>query len=242
MTNYPLCLDIIHPSWQVCFPEALSKIDPYYLVKLQTSKDWLPGPKKIFKAFSLPLNKINYILFGESPYPRPQSANGYAFWDEAIHELWSPTGLSKLANRATSFRNILKMLLITERLLDSGHPSQENIAKIDKQQLIQTNQELFNHFLEHGFLLLNVSLVLSDHSKTKDAKAWRPFLQSLLMCIIKERPHIKFLIFGRIANAMDILQGITANTIYAEHPYNHSFITNEDVRAFFKPLHLLRHR
>ncbi|OGT37562.1 MAG: hypothetical protein A3F11_02695 [Gammaproteobacteria bacterium RIFCSPHIGHO2_12_FULL_37_14] len=232
-------MNTIHPSWQACFPEALAQIDPYYLTQLYHSKNWLPGSKKIFNAFSLGLNQVKYVIFGESPYPRSASANGYAFWDAAIDQLWSDTGLSKPVNRATSFRNIIKMLLVAEGLLDQHSPTQENIVKIHKQRLVQSNAELFANFLHHGFLLLNATLVLSSRSKTNDAKAWLPFIQSLLLCIVKERPQVKFIIFGRIANQIKIVDSLAVDKIHSEHPYNHSFIINKEIQAFFKPLHLL---
>ena len=44
---------------------------------------------------------MRYVLFGESPYPRAQSANGYAFWDAAANSLWAEEGgLHQLLNRA----------------------------------------------------------------------------------------------------------------------------------------------
>src|SRR3990167_419509 len=240
MTNYPFNLNIIHPSWQDCFPNALLQVDPDYLVTLRITKNWLPGSQKIFNAFSLPLNKVNYILLGESPYPRSESANGYAFWDASIDNLWATSGLNKKVNRATSFRNIIKMLLVAEGVLDSHHTSQENIAKINKETYVQTNSELFANFLQQGFLLLNATLVLTEHSRAKDAKAWMPFLQSLLNSIIKSRPNVKLILFGRIANNVNNLEKLPVTRIYAQHPYNHSFITNKEIRRFFKPLYLLR--
>src|SRR5262245_7286900 len=116
-------------------------MDSSYISSLARSSNWLPGPNSIFNAFSLPLDHVNYVLFGESPYPRQESANGYAFWDASVNELWSATGLSKKVNRATSMRNILKMLLIAEGLLDKQQTSQEAIARIDKTHLVQTNQD-----------------------------------------------------------------------------------------------------
>src|SRR5690349_3968920 len=107
----------VHPSWQSCLHSALQSMDKAYLDALASTPDWLPGPDKIFNAFSLPVSKVNYLLFGESPYPRAASANGYAFWDAAVSDLWSPQGLSKKVNRATSLRNFLKMLLVAEGLL-----------------------------------------------------------------------------------------------------------------------------
>src|SRR5436190_2193289 len=133
MTTHVLFnLQAADSSWHECLKEALSKIDSTYLENLYQNPNWLPGHKNIFNAFSLPVNKTNYVLFGESPYPRAASANGYAFWDAAVMELWSETGLSKTVNRATSLRNIIKMLLIAEGELLPQQTSQSDIRNIDK--------------------------------------------------------------------------------------------------------------
>src|SRR3989338_9603487 len=152
-------IDAADASWHVCIKQALATMDQRYLNELYCSCHWLPGSQHIFNAFSLPVNKINYVFFGESPYPRAASANGYAFWDAHVKELWSETGLSKPVNRATSLRNILKTLLIAEGMLKPENTTQLAISKLDKHSLIQTNQELFQHLLKHGFLLLNATLV-----------------------------------------------------------------------------------
>lgn len=243
MAMHPFNLSIVHPSWRECLQNGLSEVDPVYLEKLSPSQDWLPGPEKIFSAFTLPLDKVNYILFGESPYPRRESANGYAFWDAAVEELWSPAGFSKKVNRATSLRNILKMLLIAEGSLNKNKSGQDDIARIDKHGFIQTNDEFFTNFLRHGFLLLNATPVLQADSPQKDARAWYGFMKVLLECLLQKRPRAKFILFGRIANKIDkLLPYSHVNKLYAEHPYNISFITNPNVIAFFSPLHLLRKR
>lgn len=92
----------------------MQKLDKDYLAELAADKDWLPGPAAVFNAFSSPLESTRYVLFGESPYPRRESANGCAFWDAAVHNLWADTGLSKEVNRATSLRNLMKMMLVAE--------------------------------------------------------------------------------------------------------------------------------
>src|SRR5579862_98715 len=186
MTAYPFNFDLIDPSWHDLVLKGLAKMDVNYLLSISQSKNWLPGPEKIFSAFSLPLSQVNYVLFGESPYPRTESANGYAFWDAAVQELWSPTGLSRKVNRATSLRNIIKMLLIAEGYLKQNHTSQDDIAKINKQALVRTNEEFFNNFFKHGILLLNASLVLQTGSPLKDARAWYPFIRELLNGLIQK--------------------------------------------------------
>lgn len=219
---------------------GLATVDKHYLTQLNQSTAWLPGPEKIFNAFSLPLEKVNYVLFGESPYPRAASANGYAFWDAAVDGLWSTSGLSKQVNRATSLRNIIKMLLVAENALEPHQTSQEMISRIDKSHMIQTNDELFNNLLTHGFLLLNATPVLHDVPQ-KDARAWLPFMRELLQCLLEQRPQVTFILLGKIANTIDaLIPNHRQHSLYAEHPYNLSFITNEKVLEFFRPLRLLR--
>lgn len=243
MTTYPFNLDVIDPSWRDCIDRGLAKLDHGYLAQLTHNKTWLPGPEKTFNAFSLPLDKVNYVLFGESPYPRQESANGYAFWDGAVKDLWSPTGLSKKVNRATSLRNILKMLLVTDGKLHPNKSGQEEIAKINKDGLVQTNDEFFTNFIRHGFLLLNATPVLQTGvAPQKDARAWLPFIGEILDCLLAKRPHVQFILLGRIAITIDKLLAhhTKVKKIYAEHPYNLTFINNPQVSQFFAPLHLLR--
>lgn len=242
MTTHRLPIHQADPSWHDCLRRGLEKMNPAYLEHLAQSHDWLPGAEKIFNAFSLPMDQVNYVLFGESPYPRRASANGFAFWDADVKELWSETGLSKKVNRATSLRNILKMLLIADGHLSSHNATQDEIAKIEKSSLLQTNNEFFSQLLQKGFLLLNATLVLQPHGKpAKDAREWLPFLREILTCLLQKRPDVKFILMGRIANTIDtLLPDKHINKVYVEHPYNISFISNPNVIEFFKPLQLLR--
>lgn len=236
----------VDPSWHSCLQVALKAMDSAYLEKLAKTENWLPGPDKIFNAFSLPVSKINYLLLGESPYPRTASANGYAFWDAAVTELWSPQGLSKKVNRATSLRNFMKMLLVAEGVVKAPFFNQKHLADLDKSALLQTNMELFTQLLRRGFLLLNASLVLHPQAEKnsqvrKDAQAWQPFLKEIIEFLLVHRPKLQFLLFGKIASVIEPLLPTTKlKKICTEHPYNQSFITNPAVLAFFKPLHLLR--
>ena len=241
MTTYHLFnLEAADPSWQPCLEEGLRKIDPAYLDKLYRSVDWLPGHKKIFSAFSLPVNSVNYVLFGESPYTRAISANGYAFWDDSVKEIWSETGFSKPVNRATSLRNIIKMLLIAEGVLKPDKTTQPDIASLEKHPFIETNTQLFNNLINHGFLLMNATPVLQPNNVRKDAIAWRPFIKYVLDYLLKAHPQVELILLGNIAKAIDeLIEEHDNQKFYAEHPYNVSFINNAKVIEFFKPFHLL---
>lgn len=229
-----------HPSWHPILNQCLAELDPDYIQQLTKNPSWLPGPEQIFSAFSLPLSRLKSILFGESPYPRIQSANGYAFWDGAVHHIWSANGLATGVNRATSLRNIIKMLLVAGKWLPKRNTSQQAIAKLEKQQMIQTLDELFNNLMGHGVLLLNASLVLTQQSVRKDAKAWRPFIAKLLQCLAERQQSVQLILLGQVAKQIDSID--VSNhfpRFYAEHPYNISFITNSQVLKLFAPLNLL---
>lgn len=227
-----------HPDWEELLNKALSEMDINYLQQLLDDKNWLPGLEKVFSAFSLPLESINYILLGESPYPRSESANGYAFWDNTVTDLWSSQGLSKPVNKATSLRNWIKMLLVARGSLQND-TSQRAIAEINKSVLVNTAEEFFTGMMKKGILLLNASLVYSEGKVPYHAKHWKPFMHSLLnqVCFIK--PSVQLILFGKIAGT--IPQNTLPVGLVAEHPYNISFIANQTVIKFFRPLDLLAH-
>lgn len=234
-------LKTIDPSWQQIISTALTTVDSQYLHHLQTTTTWLPGAINIFNAFSLPLNKTRYILFGESPYPRATSANGFAFWDAAVDSLWCATGMTKSVNRATSLRNLMKMLMLANGTLKPENTSQTAIAQINKTTWIQTLAELFHNFLKHGFLLLNASLVLSTRPVSSDSACWYPFITSIIEQLTLEKTSIKLILLGKIAEKIQKIKAAEQfSTLVAEHPYNISFLTNQDVISFFRPLNLLQ--
>lgn len=231
-----IALARVHPEWQPVLEQALATMDSDYLQRLTVSEQWLPGWSQLFSAFSQPLTSLRYVLLGESPYPRKQSANGFAFWDAAVGDLWSATGLSKAVNRATSLRNLLKMLMFARNDLQDDF-SQAAIARVDKSRYVQTLAELFQTLLGYGFLLLNASLVYEPKRVVYHAKHWRPFMTSIFQQLHRVDPTINLILLGNIA------QQIAPTDLFpcflAEHPYVISFIRNPDVVAFFQPFNLL---
>ncbi len=229
----------IHPSWVNIVSSAISRMDQEYLNYIANQDKIIPNKNQILNAFTIPLNKVNYILLGESPYPRTDSANGYSFWDAKVTMLWSESGLTKEINRATSLRNFIKMLLITSGKLLKSNTSQEAISKINKDQLITTLPELFSYLLDNGFLLLNASLVLSGKSVKMDAKHWRPFIEHIICQIYQHNKNVELILFGKIAKEILSMKIPTMNKLCVEHPYNISFINNPEIHSFFKPFKLL---
>lgn len=225
-------------DWRPIIQQALTTVDKKYLQTLDDAS-YLPQKDLILSAFSLPLAEVKYVLLGESPYPRAKSANGYAFWDNAIDSIWSVTGFSKQLNRATSLRNFIKMLLVARGDLKDDL-SQQAIAALNKEIYLKTISNVFNRLLENGFLLLNSSLVYSLGKVAYHAAQWRPFIDNILSHIIQYNPSVKIILLGKISEKFKNVA--MHNLLIAEHPYNISFITNPAVNDFFKPFDLLNVR
>lgn len=247
-----------HPSWRPVIEAGLQQVhaaQPNYLPGLKNSV-YLPNQARLFAAFSMPMDDVRYILMGEGPYPRSDSATGYCFMDGAVKSLWSDEadgGLSKKVNRATSLRNFMKMLLVA-----SGHLQQEatagqamaDVASQARQPdsaFIQTLDDLQGNLIAQGFLLLNASLIFrEDTAPVKDAKAWQPFLQTVLSALHQyqqERglPATVLVLWGKIAEQLRAMsEAVAYQQICAEHPYNLSFIANQGMQDFFRPMNLLK--
>jgi uracil-DNA glycosylase len=250
-------LSDVHPSWRnsvMLGLQAVHAADPAYLSGLKEG-EFLPDGGRLFSAFSLPLSAVNYVLVGEGPYPRAESANGVCFMDGAVRELWSDAvqgGLSKKVNRATSLRNFIKMLLVAEGLLDGGNTMGEAMVAVSAHarqldsKVIQSLPELQKNLTDRGFLLLNASLVYRPEVAPRiDARAWQPFLQIIFSALNQTQGHpprksVILVLWGKIA---EMLKQIPASSYFphvtAEHPYNLSFINNQLMQDFFRPMHLL---
>ena len=239
-------LALADPSWHPILLEgldAVARANPAYLPQLAADA-YLPTGQRLFAAFSLALPKVRYVLVGEGPYPRAESATGVCFMDGAVGSLWCEGGLSKPVNKATSLRNFMKMLLVADGLLDAADTSGAAMAPVAQRAAadgtIQTLAQLQGNLTERGFLLLNASLVFRPHVKpVLDARAWLPFLQTVLAALKASAPTL--VLWGRIAEELKKLPEAAAlPQIVSEHPYNLTFIQHPGMQALFGPMRLLR--
>jgi uracil-DNA glycosylase len=236
----------VHDQWEVILIDALQSVEADYLADLAQSSDWLPGIDYIFSAFRRDRQNLRYILIGESPYPRAESANGIAFYDASVDQLWSTTGLSKPVNRATSLRNMIKTALLAEGFIEpdaDGKIPQTSIARIDKSGLVQTMEDLFQALQDRGFLMLNATPVLHSNRKPAlEARYWQGFLARLLELLAPPLEHpLTLVLWGKIAATIESLK-LSANyqKLKSEHPYNLSFIQNGKMQALFREIAILR--
>jgi len=189
-------------SWEAVLKKAYLSLDKEYRFFLEHDNNYFPSSDNYLNAFkTLPKEKVKYILFGQDPYPREESAGGYAFIDKKVERLFSAKGLSKEVNRATSLRNFMKMALLASGRLTEEDTSQDSIAALDKHTLIDSIDVLRRNFEKNGVLLLNTALIFTDKkSSGKHVKAWRPFIETLLKNLEQDAP--KLILFGTHAKEL----------------------------------------
>ncbi|MFZ6691505.1 uracil-DNA glycosylase [Undibacterium sp. SXout20W] len=249
-------LQCVHPSWLdavVAGLVAMQRQEPDYFEQLVLS-EFYPTKGRLFAAFELPIDMVRYVLVGEGPYPREESATGVCFMDGAVTSLWSSdgSGLSKPVNRATSLRNFIKMLLVASGDLDKDATSGAAMAEIARKAIhpefgfIQTLPELQKNLSSQGILLLNASLVFrTTVAPVKDGKSWQPFFRSICASLYKfhsvspgSMPSL--ILWGKIAESLkNISELAVLPQILAEHPYNLTFIKNPSMHELFRPMRLL---
>jgi len=230
-----------HTSWHSTLHRALDGLDDEYLEILETTDSYIPSKEQILNAFSsIPKESVNYILFGQDPYPRKQSAIGYAFIDGAVESIFGDSGLSKPVNRATSLRNFVKMALVADDKLTHDNTTQTAIAQLDKSDMIDSMTELRVNFEQNGVLLLNTALIFTDKSSSAShVKQWREFIQILLEEMVEQNPTL--ILFGTHAKELKKLPSVEHfESISIEHPYNHTFVYNTDAHRLFGPMRLLQ--
>lgn len=244
-----------HPSWQPVLENAVRAVahaDAGYFPSLEETA-FLPTGNRLFAAFSQPLSAVRYVLVGEGPYPREESATGYCFMDGAVQEIWSEKGFSRQVNRATSLRNFLKMLLVAENSLNPDHTGADAMGEIAclvqaaDSPYIRRLDELQQAMLERGFLLLNAALVFRPHvPPAKETRAWQPFLSAVMDALAGDaassgRPLPLFILWGKMAERLAGMPALSRfPQICSEHPYNLSFIRHTGMQQLFGKMNLLK--
>ncbi len=228
-------------EWDPILIPALETHEDRYREFVVAGEGYIPSSDRLLAAFStLRPEQVRYILFGQDPYPRPESAIGYAFIDGRVERIFSPTGLDSWINRATSLRNFVKMALVADGRLDSNDTSQQAIAALDKHDMIDSMDALRHNFERSGVLLLNTALLFTskDDSK-KHIKAWQGFVEMLLRGMAVYAPTL--ILFGTHARAIEKLSATDGMMkIALEHPYNHTFVTNQTAHDLFGSMELFK--
>ncbi|GAA4250644.1 ADP-ribosyltransferase domain-containing protein [Dactylosporangium darangshiense] len=131
-----------------------------------------------------PPHKWKVVVFGQNPYPRPESATGIAMFDNTFHD-WADSQFGKVV----SIRCIIKAAAMWKYGIPKKTPIADIRALLKQHDTVQP-PEWFSSMLTQGVLLLNASLTASaDGAMGTDAHTafWRPVVERLVEEILRAK-------------------------------------------------------
>ncbi|MFC9930909.1 ADP-ribosyltransferase domain-containing protein [Streptomyces sp. NPDC127190] len=160
-------------------PDAASFIGP------NRGQDVVPVRELTFQALKPnPPHKWKVVVFGQNPYPRPESATGIAMFDNTFHD-WKDSQFG----RVVSIRCIIKAAAMWKYGIPKKTPIADIRALLKKQDTVQP-PEWFQAMLTQGVLLLNAALTASsDGPRGADPHTafWRPVAERIVEEILKAK-------------------------------------------------------
>ncbi|MCC9311491.1 uracil-DNA glycosylase [Kitasatospora sp. RB6PN24] len=122
-------------------------------------------------------HKWKVVVFGQNPYPRPESATGIAMFDNTFHD-WKDSQFG----RVVSIRCIIKAAAMWKYGIPKKTPIADIRALLKEHDTVQP-PEWFQAMLTQGVLLLNAALTAgSDGAMGPDQHTafWRPVIERIV--------------------------------------------------------------
>ncbi|WP_200425279.1 ADP-ribosyltransferase domain-containing protein [Streptomyces sp. NE5-10] len=131
-----------------------------------------------------PAHKWKVVVFGQNPYPRPESATGIAMFDNTFND-WKDSQFG----RVVSIRCLIKAAAMWKYGIVKKTPIAEVRALLKERDTVQP-PEWFQAMLTQGVLLLNASLTASgDGAMATDQHTafWRPVAERIVEEILRAK-------------------------------------------------------
>ncbi|MFB6618059.1 ADP-ribosyltransferase domain-containing protein [Streptomyces sp. NPDC085524] len=149
------------------------------------SPEVVPVRELTFQALKPnPPHKWKVVVFGQNPYPRPESATGIAMFDNTFND-WKDSQFG----RVVSIRCIIKAAAMWKYGIAKKTPIADVRALLKERETVQP-PEWFQAMLTQGVLLLNASLTASgDGAMGADQHTafWRPVAERIVEEILKAK-------------------------------------------------------
>ncbi|MEU7111450.1 ADP-ribosyltransferase domain-containing protein [Streptomyces sp. NPDC046182] len=149
------------------------------------SPEIVPVRELTFQALKPhPPHRWKVVVFGQNPYPRPESATGIAMFDNTFHD-WKDSQFG----RVVSIRCIIKAAAMWKYGIAKKTPIADVRALLKKQDTVQP-PEWFQAMLTQGVLLLNASLTASSDGAPgtdRHTAFWRPVAERIVEEILKAK-------------------------------------------------------
>ncbi|MET8622534.1 ADP-ribosyltransferase domain-containing protein [Kitasatospora sp. NPDC004669] len=160
-------------------PDAASFIGP------GRSPEVVPVRELTFQALKPHApHKWKVVVFGQNPYPRPESATGIAMFDNTFHD-WKDSQFG----RVVSIRCIIKAAAMWKYGIPKKTPIADIRALLKREETVQP-PEWFQAMLTQGVLLLNAALTASaDGGMGPDRHTgfWRPVAERIIEEILRAK-------------------------------------------------------
>ncbi|MCT4351533.1 ADP-ribosyltransferase domain-containing protein [Streptomyces sp. Je 1-79] len=151
------------------------------------STEIVPVRELTFQALKPhPPHKWKVVVFGQNPYPRPESATGIAMFDNTFHD-WKDSQFG----RVVSIRCIIKAAAMWKYGIQKKTPIADVRVLLKNQDTVQP-PEWFQAMLTQGVLLLNASLTASGDGSTgtdRHTAFWRPVAERIVEEILKAKQN-----------------------------------------------------
>ncbi|EFL16067.1 ADP-ribosyltransferase domain-containing protein [Streptomyces sp. C] len=150
------------------------------------SPEVVPVRELTFQALKPnPPHKWKVVVFGQNPYPRPESATGIAMFDNTFHD-WKDSQFG----RVVSIRCIIKAAAMWKHGIPKKTPIADIRALLKERDTVQP-PEWFQAMLTQGVLLLNAALTASSDGTRGGADPhtafWRPVAERIVEEILKAK-------------------------------------------------------
>lgn len=129
-------------------------------------------------------DKWKVVVFGQNPYPRPESATGIAMFDNTFHD-WKDSQFG----RVISIRCLIKAAAMWKYGIPKKTPIADIRALLKKQETVQP-PEWFQAMLTQGVLLLNAALTASGDGAMgpeQHTAFWRPVAERIVEEILRAK-------------------------------------------------------
>lgn len=221
----------VHPSWKDFLREQLQNLDEAFAEGLEANPAWLPGVDRCLAAFSVPRSDVSVVWFGESPYPRQESATGLSFQDGAVEEIFRADGrLAVRINRATSLRNVLKAWFVATDRLAVGQTSSDHVRRMNHDGLVVRLDEIFDRGQQGGWLWLNAGLSLRPaQGRAAQIRPWEPLVNAVLRDVSDRGARV--VLMGRFAERFE---PVCHDPLVSVHPRREDFMANQDVTSLLR--------
>ncbi|MFF3071616.1 ADP-ribosyltransferase domain-containing protein [Kitasatospora sp. NPDC057904] len=124
------------------------------------------------------------VVFGQNPYPRPESATGIAMFDNTFHD-WKDSQFG----RVVSIRCIIKAAAMWKYGIPKKTPIADIRALLKERDTVQP-PEWFQAMLTQGVLLLNAALTASSSGGAgpdRHTAFWRPVAERIVEEILSAK-------------------------------------------------------